>query len=47
MKTYMYNNCNPVNTSSKFYLTDDKYSIISFLLIYSLYVYYSYDVWQF
>lgn len=44
----MYNNCNPVNTSSKFYLTDDKYSIIIFfLLIYSLYVYYSYGVWQF
>lgn len=32
MKTYMYNNCNPVNTSSKFYLTDDKYSIIIFLI---------------
>lgn len=26
----MYNNCYPVNTSSKFYLTDDKYSIIFF-----------------
>lgn len=32
MKTYMYNNCNPVNTSSKFYLTDDKYSIIIFFI---------------
>lgn len=30
IKTYVFNNRNPVNTSSKFYLTDDQYSIIIF-----------------
>lgn len=48
IKTYAFNNRNPVNTSSKFYLTDDQYSIIIFfLLICSLYVHYGYGVWQF
>lgn len=48
IKTYVFNNRNPVNTSPKFYLTDDQYSIIIFfLLICSLYVHYGYGVWQF
>lgn len=32
IKTYVFNNRNPVNTSSKFYLTDDQYSIIFFFI---------------